>query len=136
MFELLIIFQIKHFLADYPLQNEYMLRKFLPDNKYILPLLTHSFVHALFTFLITITYTKNLSLAFSLALLDLTIHFIVDRIKASPKLLGRFQALTKKDFMNGVTEEQKKSNKLFWWSLGLDQTAHHLTHYLIIYLIL
>ena len=29
-----------------------------------------------------------------------------------------------------------KSNTYFWWALGWDQMMHHLTHYLLIYLML
>ena len=45
---------------------------------------------------------------------------IIAHVKASPKMLGRF----------------KPDNKYFWWSLGGDQMWHHLTHYLIIYLVI
>jgi hypothetical protein len=32
---------------------------------------------------------------------------------------------------------RRQGNTLFWWSLGVaDQMAHHLTHYLIIWLLL
>lgn len=33
-------------------------------------------------------------------------------------------------------KELQKSNTYFWWSLGVDQSIHHLTDILIIYLIL
>ena len=32
-------------------------------------------------------------------------------------------------------EDKLRSNVYFWWALGLDQGVHHLTHYLIIYLV-
>lgn len=59
----------------------------------------------------------------------------MDRIKASPKRLGKYKALTSSEFEK-ATEEQKKSNTYFWWALGLDQGVHHLTHYLIIYFLI
>ena|ERR1700740_2836371 len=146
---LLLIFQLKHFIADYPLQNEYMLGKF-KDKGWILPLLTHCLVQLVFTFTISLIYSNSLILALKLSIFDLTIHFIMDRIKASPKMLGRFEALTKRDFIeyqndlrasfemykHTITkpfEKRKRSNKLFWWSLGLDQMIHHITDILIIY---
>ena len=60
----------------------------------------------------------------------------MDRVKASPKMLGKFKALTANEFIS-ATDEQKLNNKYFWWSLGLglDQAVHHLTHYFIIYLL-
>lgn len=150
---LLIIFQVKHLIADYPLQTPYMLGKFKKGNDYILPLLAHVSVHALFTFIICIFYTK-LSIAIWAAIIDAYIHFCMDRIKASPDMLGRFKALSAnemKDIMLINRSQYKsahefrialskkesvlKSNKYFWWSLGLDQMVHHLTHYLIIFLI-
>jgi hypothetical protein len=85
----------------------------------------------------------------------------MDRIKASPDLLGRYEALSKHEMIvqvvpvlndwkkqgpcslsaprgRGYTRamERVKSNMYFWWSLGFDQGVHHLTHYGIIYLII
>jgi len=162
---LLIIFQFKHFIADYLFQGKYMLGKF-KNTGWVLPLAAHCGVHWLFTFWIVgfslpgnIDYNTGTILLFGLPTLDFTIHFIMDRIKASPKMLGRFEALSKKEMINllhletmvKVNETQlnldltvqkneindkKRSNILFWWSLGLDQLVHHLTDLLIIYLIM
>lgn len=151
---LLIIFQFKHFIADYPLQTPYMLGKF-KDKGWVLPLAAHCGIHFLFTFFISlICFFKTplgLSFAIELGLLDFSIHFVMDRIKASPKLLGRFQALSKKEMITEIlpnlnyAEEgseplysakfRLKSNTYFWYSLGLDQMVHHLTDILIIFLI-
>lgn len=156
---LLVLYQIKHLLADYFWQTEYMLKKFLPGKEFMLPLAAHCLVHSAFTFLITLGFTHKLVLSLYLAFLDFTIHFIMDRIKASPKMLGKYQALTKRDFIEQIDkmklmydskesntseiikaenswEKRKLDNKKFWWSLGLDQGVHHLTHYLLIYLTL
>lgn len=130
IFLLLILYQIKHFICDYPLQGQYMLGKFKGGTEWILPLLAHVGVHGLFTAVICLFF--NPSLAIPLAIFDMTVHFIMDRIKASPNMLGKYQALTKSTFMT-ATNEEKKSNVKFWWALGLDQGVHHLTHYAIIY---
>ncbi len=45
---LLVVFQLKHFMADYPLQNEYMLGKFKAKG-WFAPLALHAGVHSLFT---------------------------------------------------------------------------------------
>lgn len=156
VYALLIIYQIKHFLADYPLQGKFMLGKFKPYPDYVLPLLTHALVHGLFTCLIAVWFKAPL-VALALGLLDMGIHFLVDRIKASPKMLGRFKALSASEMRTimGNMEYYKEyplstttmcskptdvkslnSNKLFWWSLGADQMAHHLTHYFIIWMLL
>jgi hypothetical protein len=118
IFALLFIYQIKHFVADYPLQGKYMLGKFKPDWGFFGPLLAHSLVHSIFTLFISYIFTKDLYFSIGLGVLDLVIHFVMDRIKAGPKYLGRF-----KDMMAPY----------FWWSLGIDQMIHHLTHYYLIY---
>jgi hypothetical protein len=52
IFLLLLLFQFKHFIADYPLQGEYMLGKF-KDKGWMLPLFAHVGVHGAFTFIIS-----------------------------------------------------------------------------------
>lgn len=133
IFGLLLAFQVKHFLADYPLQGRYMLGKFREDRGFVLPLLAHVGVHAMGTFLITCSF--GIAQALALAVFDATVHFIMDRVKASKRYLGRFKPLTGETAPT-ATREQWRSNDRFWWSLGLDQGVHHLTHYAIIYWVL
>ena len=114
---LMILFQLKHFICDYPLQTPYMLGK-LQRTNWIKPLLAHSLVHGIGTFLIVACF--NLSLAYVLAIIDIILHFIVDRLKASPDIGGRFSI----------------DNKYFWWCLGLDQMAHHIINAIFIFIIL
>lgn len=117
IFILLIVFQIKHLIADFPLQNEYMLGKFKRGKDFILPLAAHAGVHFVFTFFIVFFFKFDIMLALTLALFDFFTHFIIDRIKASPDLLGRWIP----------------SQKMFWNMIGVDQMCHHLVHYSIIY---
>lgn len=156
VFALLIVYQIKHFLADYPLQTPWMLGKFSKYPDFVKPLAAHAAVHAAFTFAIALFF-KPLLFALGLALLDAGIHFLVDRVKASPSMLGRFKALSanemKQIIENDVYYKQYplsnttlqtqpqdvaklKSNRMFWYCLGGDQMAHHLTHYLLIWMML
>jgi len=114
IFVLLVIYQIKHFLCDYPFQVPYMLQKMNKDDGWVLPLASHAAVHALFTLIIVLAVNANL---WWLAIVDFVVHFTMDRIKASPDLLNRF----------------KLDDKRFWWALGFDQMVHHLTHYAIIF---
>ena len=118
IFTLLVLFQLKHFVCDYPLQNQYMLGK-MQAIGWVKPLAAHAAVHALATYIITMYFVGPFT-AILFALADFIIHFTVDRIKASPKLGGRFNP----------------TQPYFWWALGADQMAHHLTHYLFIYLII
>jgi len=117
IFQLLIVFQVKHFLADYPLQVPYMLGKF-KEHGWELPLLSHAAVHALMTFGIVL-YFLSWQIALLMAVFDLVVHFTVDRIKASPHLFGRYQ----------------HHEKMYWIALGGDQFMHHITHYIIIFTI-
>lgn len=111
---LLVALQFKHFVCDYSLQNQYMLGKAGSTN-WVHPLALHSLVHALGTMWVFIWF--GLELALLLALTDFILHFIVDRIKASPTLGGRWNP----------TQPQ------FWWALGLDQMAHHLINILFVF---
>lgn len=163
IFTLLVLYQFKHFLADYPLQGKYMLGKFKPGWDFLGPLLAHVGVHGAMTLVICLCLKPYL---WWLALVDMAIHFAMDRIKASPKYLGRYKAMSAAEFKDAAfilkeaesyradpdkyadgsdelvkTYESRalaqiKSNTYFWWSLGLDQMVHHLTHYGVIYALL
>jgi hypothetical protein len=150
LFILLVIYQLKHFLADYILQGKYMLGKFKDGWEWLLPLFLHVLVHGVCTYGIALFIKPELAL--SLATFDMIVHFIMDRIKASPNLLGRFKPLTVEQYgqlklydnanlishIHGEFQSNAqllRSNTLFWWCLGLDQMVHHLTHYVIIYVL-
>lgn len=120
LFTLLVAFQIKHFLADYPLQTTRMLDKAKTNLEWIAPLVQHCSVHAAGTFIITAGFTHSWRFAVMLTAVDFSIHFLIDRLKASPFLGGRF----------------KPNQNYYWWALGADQMAHHLTHYGLIFLII
>lgn len=117
IFLLLIVFQLKHFICDYPLQGTYMLGKLRATN-WVLPLAAHAAVHATATFLIAIWF--SLHLAIILAIADFILHFTIDRLKASTNYGGRF----------------KPDQPYFWRALGADQMAHHFTHYAFIFILL
>lgn len=156
IFILLVVYQIKHLVADYFLQGPYMLGKFKPYPDYIIPLFCHALVHFIGTFVIALFVDPDHATWY--ALVDGTVHFIVDRIKASPDMLGRFTALSKGEMREILVEDadyiakfpgtptalnvrdrneaRLKSNKYFWWALGWDQMMHHLTHYGVMYLML
>ncbi len=118
VFTLLIIFQIKHFICDFPLQREYMLRKTKAGWDFVPPLALHCAVHAVFTFCIVMIFKPQL---WWLAGVDFIIHFTMDRIKSGPRYLGRFNDRDKPGF---------------WNALGFDQMIHHFTHYSIIWLLI
>jgi hypothetical protein len=92
----------------------------------------------------------RLLLAFSCGAFDFAVHFTMDRVKASPNMLGQFKALSGREAFMATTDlgfpamteldhaQQEVSraaltgNKLFWLAVGFDQMIHHLTHYAII----
>lgn len=116
IFYLLIVFQIKHLVADYYLQGRYMLGKF---NKvgWAKPLAAHCGVHAAATFLILGVYGVWVGYAIALSLFDFVLHFIIDRAKVK------------------VSEGYTPSEAKFWHFLGCDQLLHHITHYIIIFIV-
>lgn len=116
IFLLLFLFQVKHFICDYPLQTQYMLGK-MSRTGWIKPLASHAATHAAGTGIIALIFTNDLFLI--LVTIDFILHFLVDRIKASPDLGGRW----------------KPDQPYFWWALGADQMAHHLINYVFIYVI-
>ena len=134
IFVLLVLYQTKHFGADFLLQTDYMLKKFSPGWEFFWPLATHAGVHAGITFGIVFMTTGSLALSAHLGAFDFIMHFFMDRIKASPKWLGRYEMLSKTELQN-ATPAQKKSNSHFWMTLGFDQMVHHLTHYSIIWFV-
>lgn len=141
---LICIFQLKHFIADYLLQTHYMLGKFKGGSKWIKPLAAHAGVHAFLTYAICIYFLFNKPhyISINLAILDFTIHFIVDRIKASPHLLGKFHNLNRDDYIywketiSGRGSVLLRHNKIFWIALGLDQMLHHLTDAVIVFVLI
>lgn len=117
LFALLFAYQVKHFLADFALQTRWMLGKFRADWSFFWPLAAHAGVHGALTLAICLVVDPEL---WWLCLVDGVSHFILDRIKAGPRWLGRFD---------------DKNDWPFWWAIGSDQMAHHLVHYLCIYML-
>lgn len=106
---LALLAQFKHFIADFPLQGSYMLGKF-KDKGWVLPLAAHCGVHFVFTFIIAATvlgWNNDVGLfVLGVSLFDFTVHFIMDRVKASPKMLGRYESLSKEQF-KGLMEARQ-----------------------------
>jgi hypothetical protein len=106
IFLLLVIFQIKHFLSDYPLQTQFMLGKSKEKLLWVAPLLAHTGVHGLFTLVISLFFAPWY-LSLLLALIDMTIHFFMDRIKAAPRLLGKFKVLSANEFTDMHLDQEE-----------------------------
>lgn len=160
---LLVTMIFKHLVADYFLQGEYMKGKFKKVG-WALPLAAHCGVHFLFTMAITLMATGGIGWAILFAVIDFTIHFAMDKIKVDTRLLGRWQALSKNEYIGlmdskamcvdglrllkdgpakdecqrriNEIDERFASNVKFWYAHGVDQAVHHLTDLLIVALIM
>jgi hypothetical protein len=113
VFILLALFGIKHFVADFLMQYDYMLR-----DKGIYGAeggLHHAGTHACLTFLILVFFCHNANDIIALSLADFVLHYHIDYFK---------QQLNR-----GLTTADRK----FWVWLGLDQALHYLTYVGIIY---
>ena len=113
MFVLVLLMQLKHYVADFPLQTVYMSGKFNREG-WIKPLSLHCLVHMVITFVLLLGYIwwydklALICLVLVLVLFDGASHFFIDRVKAHPDMGGKYCV----------------NDKQFWNNLGLDQLAH------------
>lgn len=157
IFFLLVAFQVKHLFADFVCQTDYMAGKFRPGWNFVWPLVAHAGHHAAATLAIgtyVLAYSeRGIVLCCAAAAFDFLSHFVIDRVKASPSLLGRWQPLSKDEYgfyrniaanrhgswaAEAVTSASKalRNNRIYHLVLGTDQCLHHLTHYCIILFLL
>ena len=105
---LLTLFGIKHFIADFVMQYDYMLRE---KGIYGAPGgVHHAIVHASFTFLILVFFCPNVNTIIALSFADFVLHYHIDYFK---------QKLNR-----GLTTADRQ----FWIWLGADQALHYLTY--------
>lgn len=102
-------FLIKHFLADFLLQTDWMAAGKDRPKGWLLPLAAHAGVHGAMTAALFLAVTPPLAW---LGIADMLIHGAIDRLKS---ISTRRRALTPRQ-------------TAFWWLFGLDQSLHHLTH--------
>lgn len=113
---LIILLEIKHVIADYFLQSDFMGIGKRLQSGWLYPLFLHSFEHGVGTLLAVLICTRNVYWAIMAGLFDLTTHMIIDRIKSSPYMFGDYYD-TK------------------WWNLLtlIDQGLHHIVIWLIVF---
>lgn len=104
-----VAFLIKHFLADFLLQTDWMAVGKDRPKGWLLPLAAHAGVHGAMTAALFLAVAPPLAW---LGLADMLIHGVIDRLKS---ISTRRSALTPRQ-------------TAFWWLFGLDQSLHHLTH--------
>jgi len=109
---LLILFQIKHFIADYPLQTPAMIRGkgILFNPQGILHSLHHSALTLAALGVFSIVHPITLSAAVIIAVAEFFIHYLIDYAKMQ------------------VGKNLSTDNPKFWWAIGFDQMLHHLTY--------
>lgn len=120
-FELLVLylaFRAKQVICDYLLQTAWMATtKGAPFNLGGAKALgMHAGIHAAFTFLIVVLFAPSL---WWLGIADFIIHATIDKISARITLRNNW---TYKDTR-------------YWWTMGLDQEAHNITHLIYIVII-
>lgn len=115
---LYLAFRAKQVICDYFLQTSYMVAmKDAPLRQGgARALAMHAGIHAAFTFILVFIFAPQL---WWLGAVDFFVHGAIDRFKSA--------LLAKK----GWTMQDAR----YWWTYGLDQEAHNLTHLAYIVLI-
>jgi hypothetical protein len=107
----MILFLVKHLIADFFFQTQWMIAAKGRSSNWILPLAAHSAIHALGTLAICLLLAPAL---FWFGAVDMVVHFSLDRGK---EYWVRRAAVTPRE-------------PLFWRLLGIDQSLHGLTHFI------
>lgn len=121
LFTLLLLylsFRFKQLTCDFFLQSSWMaLNKGNPGVEGYKALFAHTAVHAVGATIIFLIFCPAL---WWFGLVDFAVHSVVDRLKAI------------------ITYDKKwtPTDWKFWWSYGLDQEAHNLTHLAYILIII
>ncbi len=108
------VLQIKHFVCDYPLQTRYQL---INKGTYGHPGgILHSGIHAVATTLAFLVLTPTLLVGTLIVVGEFLLHYHIDWTKV------RIMKAT------GWSSDHPP----FWWAIGFDQLAHHMTYLAII----
>jgi hypothetical protein len=103
------VFSLKHFFADFVLQTRWIALGKDRCVDWLAPLAAHVAIHAGLTLVIALIVAPRL---WWLALIDLTVHFAIDRGKSVAGRLG------------GCSPEEAR----YWWLFGFDQLLHQFTN--------
>jgi len=129
---ILLLFVIKHFIADALLQTPY---QYLNKGTFCHPGgIIHAAIHGLLTGLIALYVGVDILIIHSLILLDATIHYFIDYIKINIGKLYHWSEY-KKDNINNIEYLTIYSNK-FFILLILDQCLHFITYIILTYILI
>jgi hypothetical protein len=128
----LMLFALKHYLADRKFQTMYMVEgKRLSGWKFVKPLSMHCAVHAGLTFYIVLAVgimvaPAMIAWALPCALFDFVVHFGMDRLKGVNTRSRRIKGLY------GINcYQQRSARHIRIWTV-IDQSVHVLTYLAII----
>jgi len=108
----MLVLTVKHVIADFALQTNWMAIGKDQKTGWALPLLAHCLVHFAVAMLLILAIAPRF---WFVALIDFAIHITIDRVKG---ICGsRF----------GITLES--GHPWFWTLIGVDQSLHHLTDF-------
>lgn len=105
---LFVLFVLKHFIADFILQTDTMVRE--KGTYGARGGIHHSFVHGLLTALIMFPLLDMIVVSLVIGLFDAVCHYHIDWAK-----------------MN-ISKRYTTADKEFWFWLGVDQMLHYLTY--------
>lgn len=100
---------VKHYVADFVLQTDWMARGKERHDGWLAPLAAHAGTHALGTLLVALVFRPTL---WWLALCDFPIHACIDKAKTSVSHRTRWPI----------------ADVRFWWLMGFDQLLHQVTN--------
>lgn len=113
---LITAFVIKHFVADFVLQYDYMVKQ---KGQWMQPGgLHHVGIHAAGTLFILLPFGVGLITMLMAAIIDAVTHYVID--------------WTKQQANKGLPMTSRK----FWLLIGLDQMMHYLVYILLTWMIL
>jgi hypothetical protein len=104
----MVVFAIKHVLADFVLQTAWMATGKDAKTGWALPLLTHCAIHGALATAILLALAPRF---WWLGLVDFVVHLIIDRAKG----------------WCSATFNINTEHAWFWTLIGVDQALHHLT---------
>lgn len=114
---LLIALQVKHVICDGPLQTLQMVRD---KSTYGKPLgIVHALIHSVGSLVVLMLFGVPLIYAAQLVLFEFVLHYHIDFIKE--KIVHHFGWY--------------HADGPFWWALIADQTLHHMTYALLVWLV-
>lgn len=117
----IFLFTLKHLICDFLFQPPYM---FLNKGILLHPGgLFHAIVNGIGTAIVLVILFPQISgaICLMLSLIELLIHYFVDYAKVK---------------INTINHWEPHTSPNYWFSLGIDQTAHYMSYLLIVYLVI